>query len=64
MIPEYTSQMHLNVEIFRLRRLLSAAGFVDAGGIIERRRGQLRIGVERIEIRTIADAGELREDLA
>lgn len=64
MIPEYASQMHLNVEIFRLRRLLSAAGFVDAGGIIERRRGQLRIGVERIEIRTIADASESREDLA
>ena len=51
MIPEYTSHMHFNVEIFRLRRLLSGAGFIDAAAIIERRRGEVRVGTSRIEIR-------------
>jgi hypothetical protein len=61
MIPEYTSQMHFNVEIFRLRRLLSGAGFVDAGAIIERRRGQVRVGIDRIEIRPVGDPFSLSD---
>jgi hypothetical protein len=50
MIPDYTSYSHLNVEIYRLRRLLFDAGIEDAARVIERRRGQIRFGTERAEI--------------
>jgi hypothetical protein len=53
MVPEYSSGTHLNVEIFRLRRLLANAGVRDAAQIIERRRGQVRLGSDRIEIRRV-----------
>lgn len=51
MVPDYASGMHLNVEIFRLRRLLSSVGCRDAAAIIERRRGQIRLGSDQVEIR-------------
>ena len=52
MIPDYSSGVHLNVEIFRLRRLLGNAGVRDAARVIERRRGEIRLGSDRIEIRS------------
>jgi hypothetical protein len=51
MIPDYTSPAHVNVEICRLRQLFHDAGFQDAPGIVERRRGRLRFGTDRAEIR-------------
>lgn len=51
MIPEY-SHSSLNVEVHRLRRLLHDAGLGDAAGIVERRRGEMRIGTSRLEIRS------------
>lgn len=57
LMPEYTSYAHLNVDIFRVRGLLSQAGIHDASSIIERRRGQLRLGTDRFEIRRAGDAG-------
>jgi hypothetical protein len=49
MVPEYSSCSALNVEIHRLRRLISEAGTRDAVRVIERRRGQLRLGTDRVE---------------
>lgn len=49
-VKDYNSHSHLNVEIFRLRRLLYDAGVEDAASIIERRRGQLRFGAQRAEV--------------
>lgn len=49
-VKDYNSHSHLNVEIFRLRRLLYDAGVEDAASIIQRRRGQLRFGAERAEV--------------
>ncbi len=42
----------LNIDVFRIRKQFSAAGVVDAAGIIERRplTRQLRIGVERLTV--------------
>lgn len=50
MIPDYHTKTHVNVDVHRLRRLLGAANVIDPGAIIERRAGQLRIGVERLHI--------------
>jgi pSer/pThr/pTyr-binding forkhead associated (FHA) protein len=50
MVPDYSCYAHLNVAIFRLRRALYDAGIHDAGRIIERRRGQIRLGTERAEV--------------
>jgi hypothetical protein len=50
MVPEYHSPSHLNVEIFRLRRLLCEAGIEDAPAIVQRRRGQIRFGTDRVKI--------------
>lgn len=47
-LPEYGNAVHLNVDIHRLRKRLGEAGVTDAGRIIERRRGQLRLGVGEI----------------
>ncbi|APR80506.1 FHA domain protein [Minicystis rosea] len=46
---------HVNVAVYRSRRLLAAVGILGAAGIVERRRAtrQIRIGVARIEIATI-----------
>lgn len=45
-------EMHLNVEIHRIRRGLAAIGVPDGASVIERRRGarQLRLGTERVVI--------------
>ncbi len=50
MVPEYTSSSHVNVAVCRLRQLLHAAGVQDAPRVIERRRGQLRFGTDRVQI--------------
>lgn len=49
-IPEYQSSLHLNVDVFRLRHSLSTSNVLDASTVIERRRGQVRIGVERLVV--------------
>lgn len=48
-------QGQLNVEVFRLRKQLESAGFVDAVNIIERRPStkQIRVGATKFEIRRI-----------
>lgn len=48
-------QPQLNIDIFRIRRHLANAGFVDAASAIERRSStrQLRIGVARLLIDTV-----------
>ena len=45
----------LNVQIFRARKQLAAAGFEDASRLVERRRGarQLRLGTGRIRVRSL-----------
>lgn len=45
----------LNLDVFRLRQQLGAAGVAGAAGIVERRAdsGELRLGIDRIEIITI-----------
>lgn len=48
-VPEYGSYSSLNVEIYRFRRLLSGAGIEDGARGIERRRGQVRLGTDRVE---------------
>lgn len=50
MVPEYTGGSHLNVDIYRLRKLLHDAGLFDAARIVERRRGQVRLGTDRVEL--------------
>lgn len=44
----------LNVTIFRLRKLFQRRGIENAWNIVERRRKQLRIAVERIELNSAA----------
>ncbi len=44
MLPDYGSPEHLNVDVYRLRRLLARAGVADAPSIIERFDGQVRLG--------------------
>lgn len=48
----------LHIDIYRIRRQLGEAGISDAARIVQRRPGtrQLRIGVARLEIRTIERA--------
>jgi hypothetical protein len=55
MVPDYSSHSSLNVEIHRLRRTLSEAGIRDGVAVIERRRGQIRLGTDRVEIAPITD---------
>ena len=52
------SEQRLNVDIFRIRQELRAAGVVDAAAIVERQppRRLLRLGSQRIEIR-LAQSG-------
>ncbi len=50
MMPEYSSYAALNVEIHRLRRLFGECGVGEPTRIVERRRGQIRIGTERLVI--------------
>jgi hypothetical protein len=56
MVPDYSCHSALNVEIFRLRRFLYEAGVGDAARIVERRRGQVRFGSARVELRSILDS--------
>ena len=44
MLPDYGSPEHLNVDVYRLRRLLVQQGVSDAPSIIERFDGQVRLG--------------------
>jgi hypothetical protein len=44
MLPDYGSPEHLNVDVYRLRRLLAREGIPDASSIIERFDGQVRLG--------------------
>jgi hypothetical protein len=48
-------QSQLNIDVFRVRRQLAAAGFVDAARAIERRAStrQLRVGVSRLRVERI-----------
>jgi hypothetical protein len=52
------SEQRLNVDIFRIRQELRAAGVVDAAAIVERQppRRLLRLGTNRIEIRLVQNA--------
>jgi hypothetical protein len=50
MIPDYGSDVSLNVEIYRFRRALGDAGVRDAVAAIERRRGQVRLGTDRVDV--------------
>lgn len=50
MIPEYQTAVHLNVDVHRLRKQLSSEHVLDPGSIVERRPGQLRIGVSNLRI--------------
>ncbi|MEM6990906.1 MAG: FHA domain-containing protein [Myxococcota bacterium] len=47
-----TARTHINVAVYRLRKQLQDAGFIDAAQCIERRlsTGQLRIGLSQFEI--------------
>jgi FHA domain len=56
MIPEYANDTHLNVDIFRIRRLLADVGMQDAACIVQRRRGQLRLGTDRVSVHREVDA--------
>lgn len=51
------SEQRLNVDIFRIRQELRAAGVVDAAAIVERQppRRLLRLGTDRLEIRNLED---------
>jgi hypothetical protein len=49
MIPDYSSYSALNVEIHRLRRVIGESNVHDAVRIVERRRGQVRLGTDRVE---------------
>jgi FHA domain len=55
-VPDYASYSALNIEIFRLRRVLADAGARDASRIIERRRGELRLGTDDVRIRSTMSA--------
>ena len=44
---------HLNVQVHRARQELHRAGVTDSGSIVERRNGQLRIGVRNLTIQTM-----------
>jgi hypothetical protein len=57
MIPCYGSYSALNVEIFRLRRALAQAGARDPSSIVERRRGQVRFGTDRVQLAAWATQG-------
>jgi hypothetical protein len=48
-------QTQLNIDVFRIRKQLAAAGFVDAALAIERRPStrQLRVGVPRLRVQRI-----------
>lgn len=49
----------LNLAICRLRKLFQRRGIENAWNIVERRRKQLRIAVERLEVRKSATTSEL-----
>ncbi len=55
MLPDYKSASHLNVEICRLRKRVGELNVVDPARIVERRRGQLRLGVGDIKIERLSD---------
>ena len=42
---------HLNVAIFRARRQFAEAGIAEAARLVETRRHQRRLGVDRVEVR-------------
>lgn len=48
-------QSQLNIDVFRVRRQLAAAGFVDAALVVERRPStrQMRLGVSKLNVRRI-----------
>jgi hypothetical protein len=50
MVPDYTCLSHVSVDIWRLRRAFHDAGVEDFARIIERRRGQVRLGTDHAEI--------------
>ena len=49
-LPDYSNLRHLNVDIFRLRQCIARARPGLQSQIIERRRKQIRIGTEKLEI--------------
>lgn len=59
MIPDYGSAASLNVDICRLRRLLYDAGMHDASRIVDRRRGELRLGIPRVEVQRLQASTEM-----
>jgi len=50
MLPEYTTVGHLNVAIHRFRQQVAETPIVNPVQVIERRRGELRIGVRQLRI--------------
>jgi hypothetical protein len=58
MIPDYNGENHLNVDVWRTRRALADLGMLDAASLFERRRGQLRLGTEHVEIQREGDSAD------
>jgi hypothetical protein len=54
-MPEYGSDSHLGVDVHRLRRMFGRF-VLDPKNLVERRRRQLRLGTNRVEIRVLHDA--------
>lgn len=48
-----TTEQHVNVDVFRIRKALQSAGLPDAATLIERRSGRLRLATKQIQLRTI-----------
>ena len=48
-----TTEQHVNVDIFRIRKALQAATIPDAATLIERKSGLLRLATTRIQLRQI-----------
>lgn len=55
MVRDYASPQHLNVDVHRLRTTLIQAGVCNGAGIVQRRRGQIRIGTSRLVIEPLRD---------
>lgn len=48
-----TTEQHVNVDIFRLRKALQSAGIADAATLVERKSGLLRLATDRVRLRQI-----------
>jgi hypothetical protein len=48
-----TTEQHVNVDIFRIRKALQSAELADAAALIERRSGRLRLATNRVSLRQL-----------